>query len=750
MGLAERWLAWGHRVTLLTTRDRAADGAVRAETLPEGLSVRRAGGRLTFPLRAAWALRRGLDPDVVVEVVDGPSLLSPLWLRKPRAALMGRGPGGGGRLATALLERLPLRLLYRGTTTLVPAQATRRALTAEGLPVERVHLVYPGVRPAVPAPARLAGEPRLICAGPPDSRTLDLLEAIPETVLDVLGTGAGDTGRGRRGLGERVIRHGAVGERQRAELYARAWLALPGSSHEESFLSALEAAAQGTPSAGLRTGALPEVILDGETGVLADDAAELAARVADLLARPAERDRLGDGARARARSFTWDRAAAVSLAVLDSEAQLEPEPISALVRRAGRSETAKAAGLAAAALGANVIALLFTLVFTRILGANRYGSLGTLINYFFVLSVFGQAMQVAAARETTLGRLGTGRALSATVTRWGRDLGLLCVALGLGAAVFRHQLASVTGVKEVWAAAAVLPTAGLWLLLSIERGVLQGLRAYRLVGASIVFEAVGRLITGLILVAPGLGVTGAFLGTPLSMLIMAVVLAVVLRRRLGTPPHEAKPHRLLVLLRQNWPSLVALGLFALLQTLDQLVIKHQIGGVRAGAYIAATVAAKAVIWVAIGVGLYLLPEATRLAAAGEDPRPALRKALFIIAAVATPALLIFLAIPKLLLRVAFGHPEYVQASSSLVILGAAFAVLALTYLSVQYLLALGRVVFVPLLAGVALAEVLVLLNAHSLMAFATTVLGMQCLAAVLVLGLSLRRLPRPVPARAVA
>lgn len=416
--------------------------------------------------------------------------------------------------------------------------------------------------------------------------------------------------------------------------------------------------------------------------------------------------------------------------------------LSARVRRARSSDTGKAAGLAVAALIQNVFALLFTLVFTRMLGADRYGSLGVLVaGYFFVLSVPGQAMQVAAARETTLSGLGEGRALSATVTRWTRDLAVVCLVLGVFAAIFRNQLADLMGVTQSWAAAAVLPSAALWLLLSIERGILQGLRAYRLVAWSIILEAVGRLVTGLALVAPGLGVTGAFLGTPLSLLIMCVALFVLLRRRLGHPADDGLPHSMLALFRQHWASLLALGLFALLQTLDQLVIKHQVGGGRAGAYIAATVAAKAVVWVAIGVGLHLLPEATRLAAAGEDPRPALRKALGIIVALATPALLIFLVMPKFLLKTAFGHPEYVQASGPLVILGAAFAVLALTYLSVQYLLALGRVVFLPVLAVVAVAELVLLLRAHTLMAFAWTVLIVQGAAAVVVLVLSLRRAP---------
>ena len=70
------------------------------------------------------------------------------------------------------------------------------------------------------------------------------------------------------------------------------------------------------------------------------------------------------------------------------------------------SETAKAAGLALAMILNNVVALASTVVFARLL--SDYGSLAALVSYFLILSVVGQAMQVATAREGVLGHLGVG------------------------------------------------------------------------------------------------------------------------------------------------------------------------------------------------------------------------------------------------------------------------------------------------------------------------------------------------------
>jgi O-antigen/teichoic acid export membrane protein len=227
----------------------------------------------------------------------------------------------------------------------------------------------------------------------------------------------------------------------------------------------------------------------------------------------------------------------------------------------------------------------------------------------------------------------------------------------------------------------------------------------------------------------------------------------VLAKRLGPPDTDvadvgaktqggaARP--LLGLVGDNWLPIIGLLLLAALQNVDVIVGRHQFDGDRAGSYAAAAVAAKSVVWVAIGVGLQLLPEATRRAAAGLDPRPALLRALAVLAAVATPALLIFALVPHLLMSAAFG-PDLTQASSALPVLGVAMTLLAVAYLTVQYMVALGELKFVWVLGIVAIIEPFLLsAGDFTLLSFATVVLGLQLVAASAVLALGLRA-RRPV------
>src|SRR4029078_13435059 len=96
-----------------------------------------------------------------------------------------------------------------------------------------------------------------------------------------------------------------------------------------------------------------------------------------LVEAPERLRALGDAALARARGFMWDNTASGTLDVMTATIQAGRPRLRAPLRR---SESGKAAGLAAATLLNNAVQLLFTVVFTRLLGANGYRTLARLIS----------------------------------------------------------------------------------------------------------------------------------------------------------------------------------------------------------------------------------------------------------------------------------------------------------------------------------------------------------------------------------
>jgi glycosyltransferase involved in cell wall biosynthesis len=335
-GQVSRWIAWGHRVSVIAC---AYPGAAEVERLGP-LTLHRVGGRSTVFPRAILRQWRGLvpDADVVLEVVNGVTFLTPLWLRRPRLTLVhhihrdhyAREMGALGRVAAFLLETLPLRLLYRRARFLTISRASADGIVAAGIPRERIEVGYIGVELAAfaPDPAARADEPTLLYLGRLKRYKrlevlLEVLERNPDAILEIAGDGDHratlEAEIDERGLRSRVRLHGHVSEERKRELYQRAWLNVTASSAEGWCLSVMESAACATPSAALAVGGLSESIDDGRTGALAGDPVELAEKVRTILHDTELRDALGRAALERAAEFSWDATAGHTLRLLEEE-----------------------------------------------------------------------------------------------------------------------------------------------------------------------------------------------------------------------------------------------------------------------------------------------------------------------------------------------------------------------------------------------------------------------------------------------
>jgi phosphatidylinositol alpha-1,6-mannosyltransferase len=122
-----------------------------------------------------------------------------------------------------------------------------------------------------------------------------------------------------------------VSDDDRRALYQHAALFAMPSRREGFGLVYLEAMASRLPCVGSVHDAAPEVIVDGETGLLVDqgDIGGMARQIADLLTDPDRRERMGQaGHRRFASAFTYDAfARRLSATVRDARAQRSEVPV---------------------------------------------------------------------------------------------------------------------------------------------------------------------------------------------------------------------------------------------------------------------------------------------------------------------------------------------------------------------------------------------------------------------------------------
>ncbi len=192
------------------------------------------------------------------------------------------------------------RVIHNGADHYAPAsQVERGAMRARlGIGDDQVMMLYVG---------------RLNPEGQPYKGTADLMAASSAWQRSEPGIRVVMAGTGSDADAARIRATGAipllnVPHEEMASLHAAADVYLTASRWEGFDLPLAEAAAQGVPSVALRIGAHPEVVRDGETGVLAGDVAQLIAEAQRLAHDATQRRAMGEAARAWAGNFTWAKA----------------------------------------------------------------------------------------------------------------------------------------------------------------------------------------------------------------------------------------------------------------------------------------------------------------------------------------------------------------------------------------------------------------------------------------------------------
>jgi O-antigen/teichoic acid export membrane protein len=430
----------------------------------------------------------------------------------------------------------------------------------------------------------------------------------------------------------------------------------------------------------------------------------------------------------------------------------------------------RAGPLAFAGVAANAANVIVTVTIAHLLNSRDYGSLGQLLVLFLVLSMPGSALLVAVVRRVTAwsmaGQTDRIKPWASSVRRWG-FVGLALLALL--AWLSRSWLANLLSLPSPDGVAEFLIAGGAWGLLSFERGLIQADRNYTGLAWNLCVEAGVRTTLTVGLIAAGLSVEGA------GLALMAAMGAAIGHARWAewhahpTPvapaneeieledeagpgvapapvlPVESDAHP------GGWPNgeappgaspngdagglpptaiaaaddhavtgrhlaldlgtaLVALFFLATLQGLDVEIVGRDAPGA-VGSYNAISVASKAVVFLAIVLSGYLLPEAVVRYRRGGHALSQLGVALGLVAAPVVVLAILAAAAPDEMLRILFG-PDKAGAAPAFATLALAMGCLAASTLFTYYLLGIGRRWVVCVLALATILTVLLVNAAH--------------------------------------
>lgn len=340
----QRVAARGHRVTLLCERYRGST----AEDRFGRLRVLRAGSTATVNLvgaRAALALARRERVDVFVESICKLPFLLPLFTRVPVLPVVHHLFGHTifyqlNPLVASyawLYEKL-IPLCYRGRRFVAVSESTAADLEQRGVRASRMDLVRNCVdfgAYQLNGAAAQAREPLVVYLGRLKRyKQIDIVlrafatvrRNVPNARLVLVGKGD-DEARLRRlvatlGLSDAVSFAGFVSEHEKIGWLHRASALVYPSPKEGWGLSAIEAAACGTPVLASDSEGLRDAVRHGVTGFLIPhaDVEGWAGRMEEILIEPTLREQLGAAARDWARCFDWDKEADKMAAILEEVA----------------------------------------------------------------------------------------------------------------------------------------------------------------------------------------------------------------------------------------------------------------------------------------------------------------------------------------------------------------------------------------------------------------------------------------------
>ncbi len=318
-GLAER----GYRVEIQCS----AYAAANAGEWRDGVRYRRRGGKFGVYPHALRAIREA-RADLVVDVQNGMPFFATLMAGCPVLVLVHHVHREQwisalgetlGRFGWWIESRLAPRL-YRKCRYLTVSEVTKGELANLGVARSRVAVIPNGLDAPPPSDVARDSGPTLVAVSRlvPHKRiehAIDVVAALahrwPALRLEIVGHGPWSEVLRRhaaeRGVEDRVIMHGWLDERGKHEVLARSWLHLCPSVKEGWGIVIMEAAAHGVPSVAYRAaGGVTESIVEGETGLLADDFDDFVGHVDALLTDRARRTAMGLAGASRAKGFDWE------------------------------------------------------------------------------------------------------------------------------------------------------------------------------------------------------------------------------------------------------------------------------------------------------------------------------------------------------------------------------------------------------------------------------------------------------------
>lgn len=341
--------------------------------------------------------------------------------------------------------------------------------------------------------------------------------------------------------------------------------------------------------------------------------------------------------------------------------------------------------IVSAVIVSNLLAYAFHFIVGRMLGPEDYGEFGALMALFLIVSLpafaLGSAITKITSRLYADDKLGSIYLFRRKIQKDVLIFSLVMLVLIFG---FSRQIADYLKIHSIVPVCIVGIALAFTLLLPVNRGMLQGLKKFKVLSWNVITEGVSRLLLLVVFLYLGYGVNGAVLAYGvayfISFLIVFPFIKEIKKDSAMMEPIEMKP-----IYRFIFQVLLVSIIIQSIINIPSLIIKHYFSNEFTGYWTAALNIARISMFITVAISLVMFPELT-----GEKD-PERRKRIFSLAlklvlVTSFSMAILFFVIPDILIQMLYG-PSFLGAIPILQWMGIAMIFIGVLQLRSDYYLA---------------------------------------------------------------
>lgn len=373
----------------------------------------------------------------------------------------------------------------------------------------------------------------------------------------------------------------------------------------------------------------------------------------------------------------------------------------------------------------NVTQFIYHFVAGRMLGKVLYGDFASLISIFGIMGIIQVSLGLTIIKFIASEKHEKN---VANFSRWFNWWGILAgILIALATVVFAPTISSFLKIKDLNAVFVLAFTVFFFIVLNVQRSILQGLLKFDKYILSLFAEAIVKISLTIILVLFGLSVFGTMVALFLAVLLSLFSTRISLRSYLGGR-RLARP-KVGPLVKYSLPVFAQGLAFTSMYSTDLFLVKHFFSPAEAGIYASIAILGRVALFSSSPVTQAMFP-----IVAGRHSRGEPYKKIFYLSFIATlvislPVVLLYKLSPGIPINVLYG-PQFIEGAPLLWFFGLFMTLLSICMLFSQFYLSIGKTKIVWLFVISALLQAILIWVNHPDLA---TVIKMSIICASLLL-----------------